>query len=196
MVLTTDPLAANLVIVGTILIGVAFYVTMTFVVKRPKEELDKSFSYFLIVTGLYAAIYGGFFSLLWPSPMTGAYNILFGDPLAILGFVALASGFIILKKGDLSFIGILAFFAGIYSAVSGVAAYAQNMTKDPLIMMGMYVASGIAGILILPLVFIKNRYLAILVVIFLVLGALAALATGYPAVHEHLVSFASAHGGA
>lgn len=222
--LFTDPLAANLVIVGILLFGLAFYATIKYVFRRELEGFDKSFGYFLLVIGGYLTIYGLFYSLLWPTPMSGAYNILFGDSMTVLGFVTVLGGFTLTRGLSLAFVAIFAFFAGLYALFSGFGGYADAMTQSPIGMLGMYMGAGFAGLLI-PVVYftrafgtmsgtgIKNvaahgkdlashpsmwltfsQIFAILFVISAVIGAAIAVYTGYSAIADHLSSFAKVSG--
>ncbi len=222
--LFTDPLASNLVFVGILLFGLAFYATVKYVFRRDLEGFDKSFGYFLLVIGGYFAIYGLFYSLLWPAPMTGAYNILFGDSMVVLGFISVLGGFSLVRGTSLAFVAIFAFFAGLYGLMSGTAGYADGMTKSPIAMLGMYMGAGVTGML-LPLVYFTRAYgnlsasgvrkavsrgkdlashpsvwlafsqiVAILFVISAVIGAAIAVYTGYSAIAEHLTSFAKVSG--
>ena len=194
----TDPLAANLVILGIALLGTAAYVLLRYVLKRSIEGLDKEFGYFMLLIGLYTALYGLFYSMLWPAPMGGAYGILFGDSYAILGFLELFASFTMLKGGSFFMLAIFAFFAGIYAIVSGWGGYVQSMTKSPIEMFGLYFSSGMAGVLVGPTVLLRNntagRIIGILLIIALVVAAVLAMITGYGAIGGHLVDFSSYHG--
>ena len=189
-VVFSDPLAANLVLLGTVYMGIAAYVGFRYILGRESDEVSRAYGSFLTLTGAYATIYGLFYSILWPGPMTGAYNILFGDSLTLFGFLALLSGWAILKKGSLYFVGIMAFFVGIYAIVSGVGAYQLSMTKAPLVMLSLYLASGVSGLLVPVTVITRNRIVSILQVIVLVVAALSAFAIGFPAISGHLAAFA------
>lgn len=222
--LFTDPLAANLVIVGILLFGLAFYAAVKYVFRRELEGMDKSFGYFLLVIGGYLTIYGLFYSLLWPTPMSGAYNILFGDSMTVLGFVTILGGFSLARGLSLAFVSIFALFAGIYAAVSGFGGYADGMTQSPIGMLGMYLGAGVAGIL-MPVVYFTRAFgtmsatgvrnvaahgkdlashpstwltvsqiFAILFVVSAVIGAAIAVYTGYSAIGDHLTGFAKVSG--
>ncbi|MDA8144225.1 MAG: DUF981 domain-containing protein [Thermoplasmatales archaeon] len=184
-----DPLAANLVLLGTVYIGIAAYVGFRYILGRESDEVSRSYGSFLTLTGAYATLYGLFYSILWPGPMTGAYNILFGDSLTLFGFLSLLSGWAILKKSNLYFVGIMAFFVGIYAIVSGVGAYNLSMTRAPLVMLSLYLASGVSGLLVPVTIITKNKVVSILLVITLVVAALSAFAIGFPAVPGHLAAF-------
>ncbi|MCL6090507.1 MAG: DUF981 domain-containing protein [Candidatus Thermoplasmatota archaeon] len=185
----SDPLAANLVLLGTVYIGIAAYVVFRYILGRENDEVSRSYGSFLTLTGAYATLYGLFYSILWPGPMTGAYNILFGDSLTLFGFLSLLSGWAILKKSNLYFVGIMAFFVGIYAIVSGVGAYNLSMTRAPLVMLSLYLASGVSGLLVPVTIITKNKVVSILLVITLVVAALSAFAIGFPAVPGHLAAF-------
>ncbi len=188
----SDPLAANLVVLGTIFIGLATYVFYRYFMGKEDDNFDKSFSYFLLGTGFYALIYGLFYSMLWPEPEGGAYSILFGDSFLLLGLASLIAGYMILKKVSLTFAGIIGFFAGIYAIVSGYDGYLDNMTSSPIAMLLLYLGAGVTGILVLPLIVTKNKWLAILVAVIMVLTGLLAFIIGFPAIGGHLKDFAHA----
>ncbi len=192
MTVFSDPLAANLALIGTMFFGLAAFVVYRFFLGKDKEEVNQSFSYFLLGTGFYALIYGLFYSMLWPEPEGGSYSILFGDPLALFGLATLLAGAIIIKKGSLSFAGFFGFFAGIYSIVSGYEGYLLKMTQSPIAMFLLYLGAGVSGILVLPLVLTKNKWIAVLTAIVLVLTGIVAFVIGIPAVGEHLSGFAHA----
>ncbi len=192
MTVFSDPLAANLVVLGTIFLGLATYVFYRYFMGKEDENFDKSFSYFLLGTGFYALIYGLFYSMLWPEPEGGAYSILFGDPFLLLGLASLIAGYMILKKVSLTFAGIFGFFSGIYAIVSGYDGYLDNMTSSPIAMLLLYLGAGVTGILVLPLIVTKNKWLAILVAVIMVLTGLLAFIIGFPAIGGHLKDFAHA----
>jgi hypothetical protein len=60
MTVFSDPLAANLTVLGIIFVGLATYVVYRYFMGKESEDMDKGFSYFLIGTGFYALIYGLF----------------------------------------------------------------------------------------------------------------------------------------
>ncbi len=191
-VLFTDPLAANLFVLGTFFVGIIVYLLLM-IRNKENEKTNKSFGYFLVLSGIYFVLYGLFFSLLTPKPIGTSYSILFYDPLTILGFLAIFSGIVIIKNLDTIFIAIFAFFAGIYAIISGVSGYQLGMTKEPLALLGLYAASGLAGILFLPLNFSK-KIPGIIIIILLVIAALLAFYIGGSAVYEHLQGFMNMSG--
>lgn len=222
--LFTDPLASNLVFVGILLAGLAMYAAVKYVFRRELEGLDKSFGYFLLILGGYFAVYGLFYSLLWPQPMTGAYNILFGDSMVVLGFVSLLGGYSLIRGISLAFVSVFAFFAGLYGLVSGVWGYLYGMTSSPIGLLGMYMGAGVGGMLVPFAYFTKvfgnfssagvrnlaargkdlathpsmwltfSQLFAILFIVATLIGAAVALYTGYSAIVDHLHAFAAVKG--
>ncbi len=191
-VLFTDPLAANLFVLGTFFVGLIVYLVY-FIRNKENEKLNRSFGYFLVLSGIYFIIYGVFFSLLTPKPIGTGYSILFYDPLTILGFLAVFSGIVIIKEIDTIFIAIFALFAGIYAIISGVSGYELGMTKEPLAMLGLYATSGLAGILFLPLKF-SRKIPGIIIIVLLIVAAFLAFFIGGSAVYEHLQGFMNMSG--
>ncbi|MEM0141148.1 MAG: DUF981 family protein [Thermoplasmatales archaeon] len=190
--LFTDPLAANLFIVGIMFFGFGTYAVYRFLLNKNNENLDKSFSYFLLGTGGYATLYGLLYSIIVPSPFTVAYGELFGDPLVFLGVVSIITGVILLKKGSMVFTSIFAFFAGIFGITYGVDGYKLGMSS-PLVLLLMYLGAGIGGILVAPMVLTNNRKLtavaAILAAIAFFGVAILTIYVGTTAIGGHLVDF-------
>ncbi len=192
MTVFSDPLAANLGVLGIIFFGIGSYAIYKYFMNKDNSSVNQGFAYFLFGTGFYSVIYGLFYSLLWPEPEGGAYSILFGDPLTLLGFVELFAGYTLLKNSDMFFVGLYGFFAGIYGIVSGYEGYLDGMTKSPLAMFLLYLGAGVTGLLVWPLVISRNKYIGILVGIVAILTGIMALIIGLPAIGEHLTSFAHA----
>jgi putative membrane protein len=197
--LFTDPLAANLFLIGMMFIGIAAYIFYRFFLGKENTEVDNGFAYFLLGTGLYSVIYGLMYSILWPAPEGGGYSILFGDPLALFGFVSVFAGFSIIKKANLGFVGIFGFFAGLYAIISGYEGYLLSMTRSPISMFLMYLGTGFGGIFVLPLTLLKpksmiTKIVAILALIAFVGAAIISFYTGASAIGGHMKSFAHAYG--
>ncbi len=193
--LMTDPLAANLFIVGIMFFGFGSYAIYRFLLNKNSAEVNNGFAYFLIGTGAYALLYGLLYSIIVPSPFTVAYGELFGDPLVFLGLVSVITGVIMVKHVSLSFAGIFAFFAGIFGISYGVSGYQLGMSS-PLVLLLMYLGAGIGGILVAPLVMVPNKrarqIVAILAAIAFFGVAIITIYTGNTAIHGHLVDFAKA----
>jgi Predicted membrane protein len=83
-------------------------------------------------------------------------------------------------------------FSGIYAIVSGYDGYLDKMTNSPIAMLLLYLGAGISGILVLPLILTKNKWLAILVAVIMVLTGILAFIIGFPSIGGHLKDFAHA----
>lgn len=191
--LFTDPLAANLFIVGIMFFGFGSYAVYRFLLNKNKAEVNTGFAYFLLGTGAYALLYGLLYSIIVPSPFTVADGELFGDPLVFLGIVSIITGVIMVKNVSLSFVSIFAFFAGILGITYGVEGYKLGMSS-PLVLLLMYLGAGIGGILVVPLVLVPNKkamqITAILAAIAFFGVAIITLYVGTTAIGGHLVDFA------
>ena len=193
--LFTDPLAANLFVVGIMFFGFGAYAVYRFLLNKNNAEVNTGFAYFLIGTGAYALLYGLLYSIIVPTPFTVADGELFGDPLVFLGIVSIITGVVLIKHVSLSFASIFAFFAGIFGITYGVDGYKLGMSS-PLVLLLMYVGAGIGGILVVPLVLTPNRKVvtvtAILAAIAFFGVAVLTLYVGTTAIGGHLVDFAKA----
>ncbi|MCL4333729.1 MAG: DUF981 domain-containing protein [Candidatus Thermoplasmatota archaeon] len=193
--LFTDPLAANLFVVGIMFASFGSYAIYRFLFGRNKPEINMGFSYLLIATGLYALLYGVLYSVIVPTPFTVADGELFGDPLVILGVASILVGIMMSRKVSLAFAGIFTFFGGILGVVYAIDGYRLGMSS-PLYILLLYLGAGIGGMLTAPLVVLPNKkavqVLAILVAIAFLGVAILAFIIGTTAIGGHLVDFAKA----
>lgn len=194
--LMTDPLAANLYMVGIMFFAFGAYAIYRFLLHKQSAQVNSGFGYLLIGTGAYELLYGLLYSIIVPTPFSVAYGELFGDPQVFLGIVAIITGVIVLKNVSMSFASIFAFFGGIFGITYGVNGYNLGMS-NPLVLLLLYLGAGIGGILVVPLTVVPNKKVqsitAILVAIAFFGTAALALYTGTSAIGGHLVDFASAH---
>jgi len=191
--LFTDPLAANLYIVGIMFFGFGVYAIYRFVMNRNIEEINRGFSYFLLGTGAYTFLYGVLYSIIVPLPFTVAYGELFGDPMVFLGLVSIITGVILLNKSSLTFTGVFSFFAGIFAIIYGVDGYKLGMTSEPIALLLMYLGAGIGGILVTPITVTNNRKAVMVAAILAAIAffgvAVLTLYIGTTAIGGHLVDF-------
>ncbi|MGC8645336.1 MAG: DUF981 domain-containing protein [Thermoplasmata archaeon] len=191
--LFTDPLAANLFIVGIMFFGFGAYAIYRFVMNKNNEEINRGFSYFLLGTGGYSMLYGILYSIIVPAPFTVAYGELFGDPLVFLGLVSIITGVLLLRKSSLAFLSIFSFFAGIFGITYGVDGYKLGMTSSPIVLLLMYLGAGIGGILVTPLTITNNRKVVAITAILAAIAffgvAILTLYVGTTAIGGHLVDF-------
>jgi uncharacterized membrane protein len=193
--LFTDPLAANLFVVGIMFASFGSYAIYRFLLNRNKTEINMGFAYLIIATGIYALFYGILYSIVVPTPFTVADGELFGDPLIILGVASILIGVLMNKKVSLAFAGIFTFFGGIMGVVYAIEGYRLGMSS-PLYLLLLYLGAGIGGILTAPLVVLPNKravqILAVLVAIAFIGVAILSFFIGTTAIGGHLVDFAKA----
>ena len=191
--LFTDPLAANLFVVGIMFDSFGSYAIYRFLLNRNKPEINAGFAYLLIATGIDALSYGVLYRVIVPSPFTVADGELFGDPMVILGVASILIGVLMNKKVSLAFAGIFTFFGGILGVIYAIQGYILGMSS-PLYILLLYLGAGIGGILTAPLVVLPNKravqVLAVLVAIAFLGVAILALIIGSTAIGGHLVDFA------
>jgi uncharacterized membrane protein len=191
--LFTDPLAANLFVVGIMFASFGSYAIYRFLFNRNKMEVNMGFAYLLVATGIYALFYGILYSVIVPSPFTVADGELFGDPMIILGVASILIGVLMNKKVSLAFAGIFTFFGGILGVIYAVEGYKLGMSS-PLYILLLYLGAGIGGMLTAPMVVLPNKkavqVIAVLVAISFIGVAILSFVIGSTAIGGHLVDFA------
>ncbi|MCL6002999.1 MAG: DUF981 domain-containing protein [Thermoplasmatales archaeon] len=191
--LFTDPLAANLFVVGIMFASFGSYAIYRFLFNRNKMEVNMGFAYLLVATGIYALFYGILYSVIVPSPFTVADGELFGDPMIILGVASILIGVLMNKKVSLAFAGIFTFFGGILGVIYAVEGYKLGMAS-PLYILLLYLGAGIGGMLTAPMVVLPNKkavqVIAVLVAISFIGVAILSFVIGSTAIGGHLVDFA------
>lgn len=156
----------------------------------------------LAIVGFFIVIMGLFSEMDWPFPGgTAAYNILFGDPYVMLGVVILGFTISIQYRRKLQYVGLLALLVGIMGIWYGISGYNLGMTKEPIVLLGMYLSFGFAGILAYPVTLILDwipgskpnvwKGWMIFLVLFWICLVIAVITTGltaFPAIASHLAS--------
>ena len=184
-VLIIDPLDTWLMLLGATLLASAVYVFFSVVrTLAEKEKLDRGFGAYYLGVGVYALATGIWATITWPFP--GPYNIVLMDPWAIFGLACLILGLSLLLKIDLAYTSLGFAFLGILPIVHGSGIIAYHLTKEPEVAGLMYILTGLS-VLLSPLLFYKkNKLLAYLALIFLVLAGLIALYIGVSATFGHI----------
>ena len=93
--------------------------------------------------------------ITWPLP--GSYNILFYDPYTLLGVVLIAFAVSVAFRLRTQYVGVLAGMTGVLSIYYGIAAYNLGMTKDPGLMLLLYIALGGTAFLTFPVTIFLDR---------------------------------------
>ena len=153
----------------------------------------------LAILGIFIIIMGLFTEFTWTLP--GSYDMLFGDPYVLLGVVILGFAISIQFKQKLQYVGLLALLVGIMGVWYGINGFQLGLTKEPIALLGMYLAFGFTGILSYPVTLILDwipgskpnvwkGWMVFLVLFWLAL-IIAIVVTGitaFPAAAQHLAS--------
>lgn len=177
-------------------------VKMYLAYKRGEKNLENHLRLGIVpmtVLGIFIFIMGLESEFTWPLP--GAYNILFFDPYVMLGVILIAATVSVLLKEKLQNVGFLTLLMGFVLIDYGVQAYSIGLTKEPLALLGLFVAFGVAAIFAYPVTLIMDRmpamgkrpsamWTAALVVfwIFLLLASVIAAVIASSAIPAHLVA--------
>lgn len=186
MALFMDILDIELMLLGGGLIVAAYWVLLNFSLNYDQQklaEINRGFGYFFIFLGIYALATGLWGTFTWPLP--SSYNIVLTDPYSLYGIALLALGFANLNKAPL--IGVLAGIAvlSIPVIVYGAVIYHFGLTNSPLGAAGIFVLTGIAGLLSPILQTKARKYWGFITLIILIIAAILALYTGIDASFEH-----------
>ncbi len=153
----------------------------------------------LFIVGAYILISGLWGQMVWPLP--GSYNILFYDPFVSFGLILIAFAAAIRYKTKLEYIGFFGLIIGITSIFYGAHAYILKLTSAPLVMLGLYILYGLAGIFSYPASLVVDRLpglqrrvwmgwntILVLFWIFLLLASIIAIVLGVSAIPQHLLT--------
>lgn len=149
---------------------------------------------FILIMGFYGEV-------TWNLP--GAYNLLFYDPYILLGILSL--GFVLSVKYNqkLQYVGLVALFTGLVLIEYGISGYNLGYTNDPLILLGLYLSFGLAGIFAYPTTLVIDKYTEngsnkplsnkwivwiAMFLLFVTIGSILAAFTGAMAIPAHLAA--------
>jgi putative membrane protein len=131
---------------------------------REAYELMRAQAVVLSTIGIVILIIGLWGEFTWPlsaiangTNALGAYDILFYDPYIMMGMALLGFSACIILRLDTKYAGLFALMVGALSIYYGVNAYSLGLTKEPTIMLLLYVAFGITGIFSFPFTLFIDR---------------------------------------
>uniref|UniRef100_A0A7J3ZKI0 DUF981 family protein n=1 Tax=Fervidicoccus fontis TaxID=683846 RepID=A0A7J3ZKI0_9CREN len=190
-ILFVDPLDLWLMLLGTSLLVVAYWVYLNYISGRPedyKTSVSRNLAFFFLLVGLYAFVTGLWATITWPMP--GPYSIVLMQPWALFGIAMLLLGVSLLFGFNPVgvFYGLAAL--GFPTLVYGIAIYAKDLTRHPLMSALMFVLIGLAA-LSSPLLAHyggsgRGRSIAYAAIAMLVIAALMSLFTGISAASGHI----------
>jgi putative membrane protein len=114
--------------------------------------------------GIVILIIGFWGAFTWPistivndANVLGAYNILFYDPYLMMGMALLGFSACVIMRLHTRYAGLFALMVGGLSIYYGTNAYNLGLTKEPMVMLLLYVAFGITGIFSFPFTLLVDR---------------------------------------
>lgn len=120
-------------------------------------RLLRSQATLLGIVGIIVIFIGLWGETTWPistivngTNVLGPYNILFYDPYLMLGMVLVGFSACVLLGLNTKYSGLLAIMTGALSIYYGVNAYGLGLTKEPIVMLMLYIAFGITAIFTFP----------------------------------------------
>ena len=140
-------------------------------------------------TGAIALVNG--LHMTWNWPLPASYNVAFGEMSVLYGILFLCASLSLAKGWDLSSVGVYAFFAGLTAVIIGIRIVDLKLTQEPGLSGIGFILSGSSGMMIVPVLYLKNnKAIRLFVACMLVIAALIWLRTGYKAYWGHLGSLA------
>jgi putative membrane protein len=127
-------------------------------------ELMRAQAVILSTLGIVILIIGFWGAFTWPiiaivngANVLGAYNILFYDPYLMMGMALLGFSACVLMGLQTRYAGLFSLMVGGLSIYYGTNAYNLGLTKEPTVMLLLYVAFGITGIFSFPFTLLIDR---------------------------------------
>jgi putative membrane protein len=190
-ILFVDPLDLWLMLLGTSLLVVAYWIYLNYISGRPedyKRSVNRNLAFFFILVGLYAFITGIWATITWPFP--GPYNIVLANPWPIFGIALLLLGVSQLFGFNPVAISYGLAALGFPILVYGIAIYSKGLTREPLLSALMYVLIALATLGGPILAYYggngRGRIIAYIAIAMLVIAALISIYTGANATFGHI----------
>jgi putative membrane protein len=111
----------------------------------------------ILIIGLWGEFTWPLSAIVNGANALGAYDILFYDPYLMMGMVLLGFSACVILRLDTKYSGLFALMVGALSIYYGTNAYSLGLTKEPTIMLLLYVAFGITGIFSFPFTLFIDR---------------------------------------
>ncbi len=154
------------------------------------QAVDKGFGYAFLGIGIYALVSGLWGSFTWPLP--SSYNIVLMDPYALYGVAMLILGLSLINSVDLRgpLIAVAFMSLSVFNYAADILKY--GLTNSPAAAAALYILVGLSGLLGPTLTLRRgSKYMAYIITIVLVLGALLAAYIGFAATFEHTAGWLS-----
>jgi putative membrane protein len=124
---------------------------------RAQAVLLSTIGIVILVIGLWGEFVWPLSAIVSGSNVLGAYDILFYDPYLMMGMALLGFSACVMLRLNTRYAGLFALMVGALSIYYGTNAYDLGLTKEPTIMLLLYVAFGITGIFSFPFTLFIDR---------------------------------------
>jgi len=144
------------------------------------------------IVGLVAFVSGLYMTFTWPAPSLATVNlqfanVAFGELTVLFGAIFLGLALALARHWRLHALAIYGFLGGVLSIVVGVRIGRLGLTQIPSLTAAGFILTGLGGVLILPLLGLKqNRTFRLVVALILLAAAIIWAATAFPAYWAHL----------
>lgn len=163
-----DDLGLQLILIGLVALTLFYVGVRTFFRYRAggsdkaANEL-KSSAPLIAIFGFIVLVLGIYGELAWPlfAGTAGVrYNILFYDPTMLFGMTLFAFALALAFNLRTQYVGLFAMASGAVTMYYGVHGYLLGMTNEPLSLLGLYLAFGLAGVMTFPMTLVIDRFMA------------------------------------
>jgi len=166
-------------------LALSFMLFAAFLFFGLREADQRRWAPAFLATGLVQFITGLYMVFTFPLP--GVYNQAFGEPSVILGALFIGLWYATSHNTGLFPLAIVGFFAAVMPIIIGIQMLNLGLTQRPTEGGIAYILSGLAGLTVLPLYFLRERSWARGLAALAAFGAgLAWLITAYTTIFDHL----------
>ena len=163
-----DDLGLQLILIGLISLTI-FYVGVRTYIRYRSGGNDKAMSELkssapiLGIFGFLLLVFALWGEMTWPLFAGTAgirYNILFFDPMLLFGIILLAFAIALAYNLRTQFVGLFAVATGAVTMYYGAHGYLLNMTREPIALLGLYLAYGLSGVMTFPMSLLIDRMIS------------------------------------
>lgn len=163
-----DDLGLQLILIGLISLTI-FYVGVRTYIRYRSGGNDKAMSELkssapiIGILGFVLLSFALWGEMTWPlfaGTAALSYNILFFDPMLLFGIILLSFALALAFNLRTQFIGLFAMATGGVIMYYGAHAYILGMTREPIALLGLYLAYGLSGVMTFPMSLLIDRMLA------------------------------------
>ena len=192
----------NPLVVALILVAVGSIISAIYLLREARDshgaDDPKSFSWlFGLIGGFSLLISGEIFWANWAGFPAAQYTELFGVAVTLYAMVMLSAAFVLYTDIDARPFTWLTAISGLVLFQGARAVVDFGLTRAPTVTAGIWLSTGLAGVLLLPTAYVDDSADARTYLLYLVVGLLVVAAglTGFMAIEAHYGHIAEVAGG-